>query len=298
MSAFFEGFALDDVALADTTLRVRQGGAGPPVLLLHGHPRTHATWHRVAPLLAKTHTVICADLRGYGRSSKPADCPDHAQQSKRAMAADCVELMNKLGHERFAIVGHDRGAYVAFRAAMDHPQAIERAAVLDAVPIVEALERCDLRFAQRWWHWFFFAQPVKPERAILADPDAWYGNTAAKQKLMGDEAWADYRAAIHDPATVHAMLEDYRAGLGIDRDHDAADRAARRRVACPLLVLWAERDDMEALYGNPLDVWRRWSTDLRGQSLPSGHHMAEEVPELLADTLLRFLGGERPDQRS
>jgi haloacetate dehalogenase len=290
MADFFKSFHLDYVKLDDVTLRVRHGGSGPPVLLLHGHPRTHTTWHRVAPLLAGKHTVVCADLRGYGKSSKPNALPDHAAYSKRAMAADCVALMRELGHERFAIVGHDRGAYVVFRAAMDYPHLIDRAVVLDAVPILEALERCDDRFARRWWHWFFFAQLDKPERAILADPDTWYGNTTLKRQLMGDEAYADYQAAVHDPDTVHAMLEDYRAGLGVDRQHDEAEREAGRSIACPLLVLWALQDDMELLYGDPLAVWRAWAHDLRGRGLPSGHHMAEEVPSLLAQELLQFLG--------
>lgn len=285
----FEGFAQEQVALDEATLHVRHGGSGPAVLLLHGHPRTHATWHKLAPLLAGRCTVVCPDLRGYGRSSKPPTQPDHSQQSKRAMAADGVALMRGLGHERFSVVGHDRGAYVAFRMAMDHPQAVHRLAVLDAVPIVEALERCDARFAAMWWHWFFFAQPHKPERAILADPDAWYGNTPAKRAQMGDEAWADYRAAVHDPATVHAMLEDYRAGLGIDRAHDEADRAAGRRLQCPAMVLWALRDDMEQLYGDPLAVWRAWAPELRGHGIDCGHHIAEEAPQALAEALLGFL---------
>lgn len=275
------------VPLSEATLRVRHGGSGPPVLLLHGHPRTHVTWHRVAPLLAGRHTVVCPDLRGFGRSSKPADTPDHAGSSKRAKARDCIELMRHLGFERFAVVGHDRGAYTAFRAAMDHPDAVTHLAVLDGVPILEALERCDERFARSWWHWFFFAQPDKPERAILADPDAWYGGSA---EMMGQDAYEDYRAAIHDPATVHSMIEDYRAGLGIDRKHDAADRAAGRRVTCPMLTLWSLGDDLEDLYGDVLGVWRPWASEVRGRGLDCGHHMAEEVPEELAEELLAFLG--------
>lgn len=283
----FEGFTLETVELPDATLRVRHGGRGSPVLLLHGHPRTHATWHRVAPLLAASHSVVCPDLRGFGQSSKPADRPDHANSSKRAKALDCLALMRHLGFERFAVVGHDRGSYTAFRLAMDHPAAITRLALLDGVPILEALERCDARFAQAWWHWFFFAQPDKPERAILADPDAWYGGSA---EAMGEEAYRDFRAAIHDPATVHGMLEDYRAGLGIDRDHDAADRAAGRQLSCPVLALWSLRDDLEELYGDVLAVWRPWAPDLRGRGLDCGHHMAEEAPEELARELLEFLG--------
>jgi haloacetate dehalogenase len=286
---FFADFQQADIDLDEVTLHVRFAGSGPAVLLLHGHPRTHATWHRVAPQLTATHTVVCPDLRGYGKSLKPAPTSDHSAHSKRAMAGDCVGLMHRLGHDRFAVVGHDRGAYVATRLALDHPRLVERAVVLDAVPIVEALERCTDKFARMWWHWFFFAQPDKPERAILADPDAWYGNTPRKREQMGEQAYADYRAAVHDPATVRAMLEDYRAGLGIDRAHDEDDRRAGRRIACPLLVVWALRDDLESLYGDPLEVWRSWAGTLSGAALNSGHHMAEEVPDELAALLLRFL---------
>ena len=241
----FEGFALEFVDVGEATLRVRHGGSGPPVLLLHGHPRTHVTWHRIAPVLASRHTVVCPDLRGYGQSSKPPRAPDHEPYSKRAMARDCVALMGTLGHERFAVVGHDRGGYVALRTALDHPAAVDRLVFMGAVPIGEALARCDARFAARWWHWFFFGQTAKPaERVISADPDAWYGGAAER---MGEEAYADYRRAIHDPETVHAMMEDYRAGLGLDREHDEADKRARRRVPCPLLVLWATQDDLEHL---------------------------------------------------
>jgi haloacetate dehalogenase len=284
----FDGFALDRVDVGEAVLRVRHGGAGPPVLLLHGHPRTHATWHRVAPLLAGDHTVVCPDLRGYGESSKPPTTPDHEPYCKRAMARDCLALMRALGHERFSVVGHDRGAYVALRLALDHPDAVRRLAILDAVPIGEALARCDARFAAAWWHWFFLGQTAKPaERVIAADPDAWYG---FGPEQMGEEAYEDYRRAIHDPATVHAMCEDYRAGLGIDRAHDDADRRAGRRVACPLLVLWAARDDLEELYGDVLAVWRGWADDLRGgRALDCGHHLSEEAPEELAAELRAFL---------
>jgi haloacetate dehalogenase len=285
--AVFEGFSLERVDVGEAVLRVRHGGAGPPVLLLHGHPRTHATWHRVAPLLARSHTVVCPDLRGYGESSKPPTDADHAPYAKRAMAADCLALMAALGHQRFAVAGHDRGAYVALRTALDHPAAVTALAVLDAVPIGEALARCDARFAASWWHWFFYGQTAKrAERVICADPDAWYG---AGPEPMGEEAYADYRRAIHDPATVLAMMEDYRAGLGPDRRHDDADRRAGRRVACPTLVLWATGDDLGELYGDVLAVWRPWAADLRGHPFPSGHHMAEEAPGALAAELLAFL---------
>ncbi|MER9352446.1 alpha/beta hydrolase [Mesorhizobium sp. M0514] len=282
----FEGFKLETVDLPESSLRVRYGGSGPPLLLLHGHPRTHVTWHRVAPLLAADHTVVCPDLRGFGRSSVPADAVDHAGSSKRAKARDCIALMRHLGFGRFAIAGHDRGSYTAFRAAMDHPSAISHLIVMDSVPILEALERCDARFAKLWWHWFFFAQPDKPERAIMADPDAWYGGSA---ESMGAEAYVDYKDAIHDPNVVHGMLEDYRAGLAIDQLHDTDDRKAGRRVACPTLALWSARDDLEALYGNVLDVWRPWTTELKGQPIESGHHMAEEAAEAVAAAVMAFL---------
>jgi haloacetate dehalogenase len=283
----FDGFALERVDVGQAVLRVRHGGAGPPVLLLHGHPRTHATWHRVAPPLAGGHTVVCPDLRGYGQSTKPPTTPDHEPYSKRAMARDCLALMHGLGHERFAVVGHDRGAYVALRLALDHPAAVHRLVILDAVPIGEALARCDARFAASWWHWFFLGQTAKPaERVISADPEAWYQTGPAQ---MGAEAYADFRRAIHDPATVHAMCEDYRAGLGIDRSHDDADHRAGRRVACPLLVLWAARDDLEELYGDVLGVWRNWADDLRGRALDCGHHLSEEAPEALVAELRAFL---------
>ena len=283
----FDGFTLERIDVGDATLRVRHGGAGPAVVLLHGHPRTHTTWHRVAPLLAGELTVVCPDLRGYGQSSKPPDAPEHAQQSKRAMAADIHLLMRHLGHERYAVVGHDRGAYVASRLALDQPDAVTHLAILEAIPIVEALDRTDARFAEAWWHWFFFAQPGKPERAILADPSAWYSNTP--ETLGPGEPWADYERAIHDPPTVHAMLEDYRAGLGIDRRHDEEDRAAGRRIKCPLLVLWATRDDLAELFGDVLAIWRGWADDVSGRGIASGHHLAEDAPEELARELLLLL---------
>jgi haloacetate dehalogenase len=257
------------------------------VLLLHGHPRTHVTWHRVAPQLADAYAVVCPDLRGYGMSSKPPTTSDHEPYSKRAMARDCVALMRALGHERFAVVGHDRGSYVALRLALDHADAVRALVFLGTVPIGEALRRCNARFAAAWWHWFFLGQTAKPaERVISADPDAWYAATAA---VMGDEAYEDLRRAIHDPDTVHAMCEDYRAGLGIDREHDDADRAAGRRVACPTLVGWAVHDDAEYLYGDVLAIWRDWADDVHGVPLDCGHHMAEEAPDLLADVLRTFL---------
>jgi haloacetate dehalogenase len=287
----FDGFRLERIDVGEATLRVRHGGSGPPLVLLHGHPRTHATWHRVAPLLSDAFTVVCPDLRGYGESSKPPTTPDHAPYSKRAMARDVVALMRSLGHERFALVGHDRGCYVAYRAALDHPHAITHLGVLDGVPIGEALARADARFAQAWWHWFFLAQTAKPaERVICADPDAWY---RGRPEQMGEEAYADYRRAIHEPATVHAMCEDYRAGLGVDRAADDADRRAARRISCPVLHAWAARDDMRDLYGDSASIWREWADDVQGHQIDCGHHMAEEAPEELARVLRQFLSASQ-----
>lgn len=277
----------DRVDVGEVCLRVRHGGEGPPVLLIHGHPRTGATWHRVAPRLVDAgFTVVCPDMRGYGRSDKAELRPDHAQQSKRAVAQDLVRLMSHLGHDTFVAVGHDRGSYVVFRAALDYPDVVSRLVVMDGVPISEALARCDATFAHDWFHWFFFAQPEKPERAILADPDLWYRGDPQR---MGVENYREFREATSDVATVRAMLEDYRAGLGIDREHEEADRRAGRTVQCPTLVLWSTRDDMEHLYGDPVAVWRPWVDDLRGAGIESGHHMAEDNPAALTDALIDFL---------
>jgi haloacetate dehalogenase len=284
----FEGFHDERINVGEVELRVRYAGQGPPVLLIHGHPRTGATWHRVAPqLVLRGFTVVCPDMRGYGQSGKAPIRPDHAQQSKRAVARDLVRLMEILGHTRFAVAGHDRGCYVALRLALDHPGVVDRLVVLDGVPISEALARCDAKFAHDWYHWFFFAQPDKPERAITADPDAWY---EARPETMGSGNHREFRDAIHDPATVRAMLEDYRAGLGVDREHEEADRRAGRTVGCPTLFLWSTRDDMADLYGDPLAVWRPWAGDLRGHPIESGHHMAEENPDALTAALHGFLG--------
>jgi haloacetate dehalogenase len=284
----FDGFADERIDVGEVALRVRYAGHGPPVVLIHGHPRTGSTWHRVAPqLVARGFTDVCPDMRGYGQSGKAQIRPDHSQQSKRAVAADLVRLMNVLGHPVFSAVGHDRGSYVALRLALDHPGVISRLVVMDGVPISEALARCDAKFARDWYHWFFFAQPDKPERAIAADPELWYGS--ARPETMGTENYREFREAIRDPATVRAMLEDYRAGLGVDREHEEADRCAGRIVRCPTLLLWSTRDDMEDLYGDPRTVWRSWADNLRGEPIESGHHVAEENPDDLSRALLRFL---------
>jgi haloacetate dehalogenase len=284
----FDGFQLSHVDVGEVTLRVRHGGAGTPVVLLHGHPRTHTTWHAVAPRLAGRHLVVAPDLRGYGRSTLPPDRPDHAQSSKRAMAGDVVRLMAHLGHERFAVVGHDRGSLVAFRTAMDHPTAVTHLVVMDGLPVVEHLERTDAVFAKAWWHWWFLGQTDKPaERVICADPDAWYRTPGPDALGAGNHA--DLWAALRDPAVVHGMCEDYRAGLGIDRHHDEVDRAAGKKVTCPTMLLESADDDLD-IHGDPAAIWAPWLTHpLRHRVIESGHHQAEEAPGPVAEALLDFL---------
>ncbi|GHE39208.1 hydrolase [Streptomyces longispororuber] len=286
----FEGFEETRIDVGEASVFVRFGGDGPPVVLLHGYPRTSATWHRVAPrLVAAGHTVVCPDLRGYGRSTGPRFTADHAGYSKRAVAGDVVAAMRHLGHRRFALAGHDRGGAVALRLVLDHPDAVSRVAFLDCLPVTEHLSRITAEFATQWWHWFFFAQPDIPERVITADPDAWY---RGDPDAMGPENYEEWRQATRRPEVVRAMLEDYRAGLTVDRFHEEADRDAGRRVTCPALALWSLRDDLEDLYGDPLAIWRRWATDVRGHGIDSGHHVAEQAPEALAAALADFLRDE------
>lgn len=287
----FEGFQTSVVHLDDSEVFVRHGGSGPAVVLLHGHPRTSSTWHRVAPgLVERGFTVVCPDLRGYGRSRGPAPTPDHAAHSKRAMAADILGAVRRLGIERFHLAGHDRGSYVAFRLAMDDPQVVDRLALLDCIPISEHLRRITPGFATRWFHWFFFAQPETPERVINADPDSWY---AGGPEELGDENYAEFRAATRDPDVVRAMLEDYRAGLTVDRRDEEEDRDAGRRLRPPLLVAWSAGEDLDDLGGDPVEVWKTWADDVRGGAvIDSSHHMAEEAPEQLVDVLAAFFGAE------
>jgi haloacetate dehalogenase len=284
----FDGFEEWDHPVADgVVLHGRHGGAGPAVVLLHGHPRAHTTWHLVAPALARSGlTVVCPDLRGYGRSSTPDPDERHETYCDRSMAGDVARLMSDLGHETFLVAGHDRGSGVAYRTALDFPDRVRGLAVLDGIPLLESFERTDARFATQWWHWFFFAGSPHAERVINADVDAWYGLGEEKRAQMGAENHDYLAEALHDPRTVLAMLEDYRAGLGIDVEHDRSDRAAGRRISCPTLVAWSVHDDLEELHGDPTDVWRPWvSGRVSGARIDSGHHMAEENPEQLAEVL-------------
>ncbi|MEU5870773.1 alpha/beta hydrolase [Glycomyces sp. NPDC047369] len=276
----FNGFDEWDLPVSPggVTLHGRSGGSGPAVVLLHGHPRTHATWHRVAPALAALgFTVVCPDLRGYGRSAKPDPDPEHLVYSDRAMAADVAALMATLGHDTFAVAGHDRGCGVAYRVAMDFPDQVAALAVCDGVPIAEALARADAHFASRWWHWFFYGRSPHAHRVITADPLAWY---RLEEFTMGAENYAYTVAAVTDPQCVLAMLEDYRAGLTADLDHARADRDAGWKVRAAVLAMWSRHDDMEDLYGDPAAVWQPWcALPVDRAVIDSGHHMAEEAPD-------------------
>ncbi|MBA4491428.1 alpha/beta fold hydrolase [Paracoccus sp. S1E-3] len=279
---FFRTFAEKRVETPAGMIRLRIGGSGFPLLLLHGHPRTHTTWYEVAPSLARKFTVVCADLPGFGQSYQPITV---AQSSGRAKAKALHACMSALGYQRFGVAGHDRGAYRAFRLAMDFPESVTCLVVMDGVPIYEALTRADWRFAKAWWHWFFFAQSEKAQAAIRADPDLWYPPDAARGKANR----ADYLAATRNAAVVRGMLADYRAGLEFDHADDAADKKAGRRLACPLGLLWSALDDMEHLYGDPAEPWADWSDRLVYEArIMSGHHMAEEAPDAVARHLEKF----------
>ena len=269
------------------------GGEGPPLLLLHGHPQTKAIWHKVAPVLARHFTLVIADLRGYGDSSKPAGDADHALYAKRTMAADLLAVMRQLGHERFQVLAHDRGARVAHRLAADHPQAVQRLVVLDIAPTLAMYEQTNEAFARAYWHWFFLIQPAPlPERLIEADPSAYLhdvmGRRSAGLSPFTPEAWADYERCIALPGAAHAMCEDYRAAAGIDLEHDRAAREAGQKIACDTLVLWGALGVVQAMF-DPLALWRaQCSATVSGRALEAGHFLAEERPEETAEALLAF----------
>jgi haloacetate dehalogenase len=290
----FAGFTLHTLAVGDVSIRARVGGSGPPLLLLHGNPQTHVMWHKVAPALAAHFTVVASDLTGYGRSSKPPSTPDHRPYSKRAMAADQLAVMRQLGHERFCVAGHDRGGRVAYRMALDHPDAVARLAVLDIVPTWEAFARGGREFGLGYYHWFFLAQPEPlPEHLIGADPDwFWQWHTARGQPegVFTREALDDYLACFRDPETIRAICEDYRAAAAIDCELDEADKRAGRRIACPVLALWGGRARLEQWY-DTVAVWREWADDVRGRALDCGHYLPEERPDETAAALLAFFRG-------
>jgi haloacetate dehalogenase len=280
---FFPGFKLEEIVVRDGSLRVRHGGSGPPLLLLHGNPQTHAMWHAVAPTLTQRYQVICPDLRGYGGSMKPPATADHAPYAKKAMARDMAELMTHFGHDTFFVGAHDRGARVAHRLALDFPTRVRKLAVMDIIPTLAHFERADMAFGLGYYHWFWFAQPHPfPENVISAAPDAWFrAHTSREPKppdFFAPDAMADYQRAIHNPDMIRGMCEDYRAATTIDLDHDRASRAAGQRVTCPLLVLWGAQAKIQAWY-DARSIWSDYASGpITAASVPSGHYLAEECP--------------------
>lgn len=289
---FADGFEQLTVATSAVDLHVVHGGSGPPLLLLHGFPQTHVMWRDVARRLASSFRVVCPDLRGYGDSGKPASDDTHAAYAKRAMAGDMVELMSRLGFDRFDVAGHDRGGRVTHRLALDHPQRVRRACVLDIAPTLHMFMHIDRMLATAYYHWFFLIQPDGlPERMIGADPACYLRECLRRWSAPGahfdESVVAEYVRCYANPATIHASCEDYRAAASIDLVHDEADRA--RRIECPLLVLWGARGVIARAY-DVLAVWRDYATDVRGGTLDCGHFLPEERPAEIAAQLSAFFG--------
>ncbi|MDQ3860973.1 MAG: alpha/beta hydrolase [Actinomycetota bacterium] len=287
----FEGFERVRIETEGASINAVCGGKGPPVLLLHGYPQTLVMWHLAAPRLAESFTVVATDLRGYGDSSKPEGGANHAAYSKRAMAADQVEVMEALGFGSFAAVGHDRGGRVAHRMALDYPERVTKLAVLDIVPTHYVFVTADKELATAYYHWFFLIQPYDlPERLIGADPDYFLGKKLGGWgtgiEMFVPEAYAEYERCFNDPKTIHASCEDYRAAATIDLEHDEADRD--QRVECPLLALWGEKGVVERLY-EVLEVWSEYARNVRGRTLPCGHYLPEERPGETVGELVSFL---------
>jgi haloacetate dehalogenase len=298
-------FAPHEVDTDHTRIFACVSGSGPPVLLLHGFPQTHLMWRHVAPRLAQRFAVVCADLRGYGRSGCPESARDHQPYSKRAMAGDMMAVMQRLGFARFSVVGHDRGGRVAYRMALDYPDQIDRVAILDVVPTAAAWERADARLALAFWPWSLLAQPAPlPETILTANADAIVehalGEWGTPATVFSPAIRREYVAALRDPAHAHAICEEYRAAATIDRQHDHSDLAAAHRISAPLLVLWSRHGALGTWYadeGGPLGIWRPWSTELQGRGLEAGHFFPEERPDETAQALSEFLceplGGHR-----
>ena len=287
----FEGFEQRQIQTSGTTINLVKGGDGPPLLLLHGYPQTHTMWHKVAPLLARDFTVVAADLRGYGDSGKLQGDPEHMNYSKRAMALDQIEVMEQLGFDSFLLVGHDRGARVSHRLTKDHPQRVQKLALLDIIPTHRMFQIVNKEMATNTYHWFFLIQPYDfPERVIGAGADHFilrsFERAPNAAQVFPAEAVAEYVRCSTKPETIHAMCEDYRAGASIDLVHDEADFADK--VNCPLLVLWSTTGYVGRTQ-DVLQVWREYATDVRGHSMPSGHHIAEEMPEEAHAAIKEFL---------
>jgi haloacetate dehalogenase len=276
-------------------LFARSGGKGPPLLLLHGYAQTNVMWHRVAPALAEHFSLVIADLPGYGWSSVPEAGEGHAPYDKRSMAKAMVELMEKLGHIRFRLAGHDRGGRVSYRLALDHPQRLEKLSTLDIIPTYDMWHGIDAKLAFRIWHWTFLALPASfPEEVIGRDPVAFWDrkgapDTGSKSLSKFDpRALAHYHAFFSDPLRIHATCEDYRAGRTTDLKNDEADRAAGKKIACPLLVLWGAAGIPSEAESDPLATWREWATDVRGLAVDCGHYLPEESPDVVSKALIEF----------
>ena len=287
-----QGFETRRIDVEGLTLHCRIGGSGPPLLLLHGYPQTHAMWHKIAPDLARDFTLVCPDLRGYGDSDKPLSDETHAAYSKRAMAADQAGLMAALGFERFSVAGHDRGGRVTHRLVLDYPKRIIAAAVLDIVPTLTVFQTTNQRLATAYYHWFFLIQPGGlPEHMIGADPDFYLTEKLKRwgrvPNAQDPAALTEYLRCFRDPATIHATCEDYRAGAGIDLEHDELD--IERRIECPLLELWGTRGLMETLYDVP-KTWRERAANVTPKSIDCGHFLPEEAPAETMDAMKSFFG--------
>ncbi len=291
---YFEGFTTERIRTAGATIHCRVGGAGPALLLLHGCPQTHLMWHKVVGTLSRSFTVVASDLRGYGESSKPRGAADHSNYSFRAMADDQVEVMAALGFERFSAAGHDRGARVAHRMALDHPGVLERLVVLDILPATVLYEEADAEFARTYWEWFFFVQEADfPERLLASDPEAFLRHEIGglvDDGTVPPETWEEYLRVLSSADAMHGMCEDYRAGASVDLEHDRADSG--RLVSCPLQILWGGRNRVWERF-DMIEVWRRFAADVRGSEIDAGHYLVEEAPRETLGEMLSFLAGAR-----
>jgi haloacetate dehalogenase len=285
-------FRTTEIKTKDNTVFVRIYGKGPGLLLVHGFPRTSLMWRDLAPRLADRHTVVCVDLRAYGRSEIPTSTSDHFPYSKRAMASELVEVMAKLGFPAFTLIGHDRGGRVSYRLTLDHPTKVERLAVFDVIPILEAWDRSDARFARAYWPWILLSQqPPLPESYLLGAPEAVFHNPFG-QGSFGPEILKEYVSTYRDPARVHGICEEYRAAASIDVEHDRADKAASKQIECPMLHLWAEGGPLDTFYatdGGPLGIWRQWAPNAYGYPMQGGHFFPEENPDDTAVLVQQFL---------
>jgi haloacetate dehalogenase len=279
-----DGFTRSEIQTSGARIVTVHGGSGPPVLLMHGNPFTHLSWHKVAPRLAQDFTVVCTDLRGYGDSEKPPGGGDHAGYSFRAMAQDQVEVMAQLGFATFMAAGHDRGARVLHRMCLDHPGVVTKAAILDIIPQHHLLNNVTRAWGTFSWHWFFNIQPYDlPERMMGADPDWFIEKKLAMTKqglgFFDPAALAEYKRCFRNPATIHAICEDYRATFGVDLEMDNQDVAAGRKIACPLLLLWGATGGVGRNHDS-MAIWPRYAADIRGgKALPCGHYLSEEAPD-------------------